>query len=120
MGDFNMKSILNGNDNYNHTLIKHMKDMYNFKQYITQNTTSHQSQLDLCFANRHMNTTTILNYWSDPHIISGWLKVVPLNNDWQKNGVIVISKIILQDTIKNRKTFVFSLILFIAAFFSMG
>ena len=76
-----MKFILNGKDNYNHTLIKHMKDKYNFKQYITQNTTSHQSQLDLCFANRHMNTTTIWNYWSDHHIISGSLEVVPLNND---------------------------------------
>ena len=51
MGDFNMKSILNGKDNYNDTLIKHMKDKYNFKQYIIQNTTSRQSQLDLCFGN---------------------------------------------------------------------
>ena len=75
-----MKSILNGKDNYNHTLIKHIKDKYKFEQYITQNTTSHQSQLDLCFANRHMNTTIIWNYWSD-HIISGSLEVLPLNND---------------------------------------
>ena len=75
IGHFNIKSILN------HTLIKHMKDMCNFEQYITQNTTSHQSQLDLCFANRHMNTTAIWNYWSDHHIISGSVKVMPLNND---------------------------------------
>ena len=72
-----MKSILNGKDNYNDTLIKHRKDMYNFKQYITQNTTSHQSELGLCFASRHMNITTICNYWSDQHIISGSVTVVP-------------------------------------------
>ena len=64
---------------YNVKLIQHMANKYNLQEYVESNTTSYQSKLDLCFSNKTVSTTTIWNNWSDHHILSASLQLMPEN-----------------------------------------
>ena len=49
MGDFNMKSITGLEHGYNEKLEKYIRDNFNFKQIVKEDTSIYQSVLDLCF-----------------------------------------------------------------------
>ena len=53
--DFNMKSVTNLDDNYNNLVERYMACKYQFHQIINENTTNHNSKLDLCFTNSSLH-----------------------------------------------------------------
>ena len=70
IGDFNMKSICNVNNEYNTKLEQHMKKCFQFYQVIHKDTSNYTSILDLCFTRSNVKTSIIWNYWSDHRILS--------------------------------------------------
>ena len=69
MGDFNMKSITGLEHGYNAKLEKYMRDNFNFKQIVKEDTSFYQSVLDLCFTNENIQYSIIWNFWSDHEIV---------------------------------------------------
>ena len=70
VGDFNMKSIMNNQQNYNAKLENFMLTEYNLQQQVTKVTTDYQSKLDLVFTNRTMHIVDVIdNYWSDHKLV---------------------------------------------------
>ena len=53
MGDFNMKSITGLEHGYNAKLEKYMRDNFNFKQIVKEDTSIYQSVLDFYFPNEN-------------------------------------------------------------------
>ena len=77
MGDFNMKSVVH-DECYNAKLEHFMLHVYNFKQFISQETTDYHTTLDLIFTNEILDTVDVIdNYWSDHKMIYA---TVPLSN----------------------------------------
>ena len=70
LGDFNMKSVTNSDEDYNDRLERYMQHNYNMKQYIQQPTHDNESTLDLCFSTRSVLTSVIWNHWSDHSIVA--------------------------------------------------
>ena len=64
MGDFNMKSITGLEHGYNAKLEKYMRDNFNLKQVVKEDTSSYQSVCDLCFTNEKVQCSIIWNFWS--------------------------------------------------------
>ena len=73
MGDFNMKSITGLEHGYNANLEKYMRDNFNFKQIVKEDTSIYQSVLDLCFTNENIQYSIIWNFWSDHKIVDAAL-----------------------------------------------
>ena len=70
LGDFNMKSVTNNDEDYNDQLERYMQHNYNMKQYIQQPTHDNESTLDLCFSTQSVLTSVIWNHWSDHSIVA--------------------------------------------------
>ena len=68
IGDFNMKSITGLEHGYNGKLEQYMRDNFNFKQIVKEDTSIYQSVLDLCFANENVQYSIIWNFWADHKI----------------------------------------------------
>ena len=62
MGDFNMKSNTGLEHGYNAKLEKHMRDNFNFKQIVKEDTSIYQSVLDLCVTNEKVQYSIIWNF----------------------------------------------------------
>ena len=75
MGDFNMKSITRLEHGYSVKIEKYMRDNFNFKQIVKEDTSIHQSVLDLWFTNENIQYSFIWKFWSDPRIVALDLKV---------------------------------------------
>ena len=73
MEDFKMKSITGLVHGYNAKLEKYMRDNFNFKQIIKEDTSIFQSVLDLCFTNENIQYSIIWNFWSDHKIVAAAL-----------------------------------------------
>ena len=73
MGDFKMKSITGLEHDYNAKLEKYMRDNFNFKQIVKEDTSIYQSVLDLCFTNENVEYSFIWNFWSDHKIVAAAL-----------------------------------------------
>ena len=73
MGDFNMKSITGLEHDYNAKLEKYMRDNFNFKQIVNEDTSIYQSILDLCFTQESIQYSIIWNFWSDHKIVAAAL-----------------------------------------------
>ena len=56
IGDFNMKSVLPNENDYNEKLTEHMLEKYNMKQYVNTSTIENGSILDLCFSNCYIES----------------------------------------------------------------
>ena len=54
MVDFNIKSITELEHGYNAKLEKYMRDKFNFKQIVKEDTSIYQSVLDFCFTNENI------------------------------------------------------------------
>ena len=70
VGDFNMKSITGLEHGYNAKLEKYMRDNFNLKQIVKEDTSIYQSILDLCFTNENVQYSIIWNFWSDCKILA--------------------------------------------------
>ena len=70
MGDFNMKSITGLEHGYNAKLEKYMRDNFNFKQIIKEDTSIYQSVLSLCFTNANIQYSIIWKFWSDHKFVA--------------------------------------------------
>ena len=73
MGDFNIKSITGLEHGYNAKLEKYMRDNFNFKQIVKEDTSIYQSVLDLCFTNENVQYSITWNFWSDHKIVAAAL-----------------------------------------------
>ena len=71
IGDFNMKSVLPNENDYNEKLIEHVLKKYSMKQYVNTSMTENGSILDLCFSNcSNIEHVATWNHWSDHKIVS--------------------------------------------------
>ena len=50
-----------------------MRDNFNFKQIVKENTSIYQSVLDLWFTNENIHFSIIWNFWSDHKIVAAAL-----------------------------------------------
>ena len=73
MGDFNMKYITGLEHGYNTKLERYMRDNFNFKQIVKEDTSIYQSVLDLCFTNENIQYSIIWSFWSDHEILAAAL-----------------------------------------------
>ena len=51
-------------------LEKYMRDNFNFKQIVKEDTSIYQSLLDLCFTNENVQYSFIWNFWSDHKFVA--------------------------------------------------
>ena len=68
-----MKSITGLEHGYNAKLEKYMKDNFNLKHVVKEDTSSYQSVLHLCFMNEKVQCSIIWNFWSDDKIVAAAL-----------------------------------------------
>ena len=73
MGDFNMKSITGLEHSYNAKLEQYMRDNFNFKQIVKEDTSIYQLVLDLCFTIENVQYFIIWNFWLDHKIVAAAL-----------------------------------------------
>ena len=60
-----MKSITGLEHGYYAKLEEYMRDNFNFKQIVMEDTSIYQSVPDLCFTNENVQYSIIWNFWSD-------------------------------------------------------
>ena len=73
MGDCTMKSITGLEHGHNAALKMYMRDNFNFKQIVKEDTSIYQSVLDLCFTNENVQYSITLNFWSNHKIVAAAL-----------------------------------------------
>ena len=52
-----------------------MRDNFNFKQIVKEDTSIYQSVLDLCFTNKTFSILLFWNFWSDHKIVAAALEL---------------------------------------------
>ena len=73
MGDFTMKSITGLEHGCNAKLERYMRDNFNLKQVVKEDTSCYQSVLGLCFTNEKVQCSIIWNFWSYHKIVAAAL-----------------------------------------------